>query len=141
MHRGYRSAVFSLESPQIFFVIFRNSPIEMQILRLNLPYLNSPLEILRADFRSRHFVGIIVGKNIKFSNRIPILRSNANSPVKTEISKFSNRIPIPRSPRVPEILRVNVKKGLLRNKPISKDHTLYYYTPLRPLEPRVPRAL
>ena len=74
-----------------------------------------------------------------------------NSPIKKKIFKIlqSNlqyvnspiKLDFPAPPRVPEILPVNVKKGLLRNKPISKDHTLYYYTPLRPLEPRVPRAL
>ena len=87
----------------------------IQILPSKLRYSNSPLEILCADFRA---LGHVCREKYK------ILQWNPNSPIESRICKFSNRIQIPHSPRVPEILPVNVKKGLLRNKPISKDHTL-----------------
>ena len=76
------------ESPQIFFVMSRNSPIKCKILQSNLQYLNSPLEILCADFRALGHVCRekckILQSNVKFSSRISnmeILPSNSNSPL------------------------------------------------------------
>jgi len=74
MHRGYRSAVYSLESPQIFFVIYRIFSNQMQILPSKLKYSNSPLEIPCADSGALGHVCRekykILPSNVKFSRQI-----------------------------------------------------------------------
>ena len=58
-----------------------------KILQSNLQYVNSPLEILCADFWALHACSTSVGKNIKFSNRMQILPSKleyVNSPLESK---------------------------------------------------------
>lgn len=90
---------------------------------------NSPVKTRISKFSTRNpRCGLLALRHVCWE-KYKILQSIRNSPIKSRISKFSRRTAFPRSPPCPQILDRNVKKGLLRNKPISKDHTLYIITP------------